>query len=59
MGDPKYGDFGLNKAFAREHRFARMFLHARRLAFEHPTNGRRIELASPLPAECRALLDTL
>jgi len=59
VGDPKYGDFALNKAFARSHGFGRMFLHARQLAFDHPADGRRIELASPLPAECRALLATL
>jgi 23S rRNA pseudouridine955/2504/2580 synthase len=59
VGDPKYGDFALNKAVARAHRFERMFLHAQRLAFDHPADGRRVELVSPLPAECRALLDAL
>ena len=33
-----------------------MFLHARRLAFDHPASGERIELASPLPPECETLL---
>ena len=59
VGDPKYGDFALNKAFARAHGFGRMFLHARVLAFDHPASGQRIELVCPLPAECAALLDTL
>jgi 23S rRNA pseudouridine955/2504/2580 synthase len=59
VGDPKYGDFTLNKAVAREQRFGRMFLHARRLAFDHPADGRRIELVSPLPAECVTLLENL
>lgn len=59
VGDPKYGDFARNKALARQHRFARMFLHARLLAFDHPSDGRRIELQAPLPAECTALLDAL
>jgi 23S rRNA pseudouridine955/2504/2580 synthase len=63
-GDPKYGDFALNKALARGeavtgHRFDRMFLHARRLRFEHPATGEPIEVASPLPAECEALLEAL
>ena len=63
-GDAKYGDFTLNKALARGdavpgHRFDRMFLHARRLRFEHPATGQPVELESPLPAECRALLDAL
>jgi len=36
-----------------------MFLHARRLRFEHLATGQPVELESPLPAECRALLDAL
>jgi 23S rRNA pseudouridine955/2504/2580 synthase len=57
VGDDKYGDFTLNKAQARAPtRFARMFLHARRLAFAHPASGERIELESPLPRECETLL---
>jgi 23S rRNA pseudouridine955/2504/2580 synthase len=61
VGDPKYGDFALNKALARGEtlgglRFERMFLHARRLAFDHPASGDRIELACELPPECATLL---
>ncbi len=56
VGDPKYGDFARNKAFAREHRFERMFLHARQLAFDHPATGERITLNAPLPRECETLL---
>jgi 23S rRNA pseudouridine955/2504/2580 synthase len=61
VGDPKYGDFALNKQWARGEglpglRFDRMFLHARRLAFDHPASGDRVELTAPLPAECATLL---
>jgi len=56
VGDPKYGDFARNKAFAREHRYTRMFLHARQLAFDHPASGQRLTLDAPLPAECATLL---
>jgi 23S rRNA pseudouridine955/2504/2580 synthase len=60
VGDAKYGDFALNKEFARgERRFARMFLHAKRLAFDHPASGERIELAAPLAPECETLLQSL
>jgi 23S rRNA pseudouridine955/2504/2580 synthase len=64
LGDPKYGDFAWNRAWTRGEvlagvRFARMFLHARRLRFEHPATGQAIDLESPLPAECTALIDTL
>jgi 23S rRNA pseudouridine955/2504/2580 synthase len=60
VGDPKYGDFALNRQMARgEHRFARMFLHARQLAFEHPASGDRITLSAPLPDDCATLLAQL
>jgi len=64
VGDPKYGDFSLNKALARGaavsgQRFDRMFLHARRLRFEHPASGEVIELQASLPAECEALLTAI
>jgi 23S rRNA pseudouridine955/2504/2580 synthase len=56
VGDPKYGDFAANKALAKEARFARMFLHAHELAFDHPASGERITLVAPLPPECETLL---
>ena len=61
VGDEKYGDFDLNKALASGRhavaiKFDRMFLHARRLAFDHPASGERIELSAPLPPECETLL---
>ncbi len=56
VGDPKYGDFARNKAFARERGFERMFLHARELAFDHPASGERITLQAPLPQDCATLL---
>jgi 23S rRNA pseudouridine955/2504/2580 synthase len=64
VGDEKYGQFALNKALASGRlvegsRFDRMFLHARRLAFDHPASGERLELEAPLPAECETLLASL
>ena len=61
VGDPKYGDFALNKQWGRGEglagqRFERMFLHARLLAFDHPATAQRITLTAPLPAECATLL---
>ncbi len=63
-GDEKYGDFAVNKSLAkgeaaRGHRFDRMFLHARRLRFEHPASGEGIELEAPLPPDCEAFIDAL
>jgi 23S rRNA pseudouridine955/2504/2580 synthase len=60
VGDPKYGDFALNRTMARgELRFARMFLHARHLAFDDPASGERIMLDAPLPDDCAQLLERL
>jgi len=64
VGDPKYGDFTLNKAVARGlavpgARFDRMFLHARRLRFTHPATGEALEFAAPLPEVCVRLLEAL
>jgi 23S rRNA pseudouridine955/2504/2580 synthase len=59
VGDPKYGDFDRNKAFAKAQGFGRMFLHAQELAFDHPQGGVRTVLAAPLPAECTTLLASL
>jgi 23S rRNA pseudouridine1911/1915/1917 synthase len=49
-GDPVYGiagDLGLE----------RQFLHAARLAFEHPFTGERVEVSSPLPPDLEAALE--
>ena len=64
VGDPKYGDYALNKQWARGEglaglRFERMFLHARQLAFDHPASAERITLQSPLPSACSSLLGRL
>lgn len=45
-GDDKYGDFDWNRRLLKQG-VARMFLHAWRLAFDHPADGRRIALECP------------
>ncbi|GAB3470095.1 RluA family pseudouridine synthase [Polaromonas eurypsychrophila] len=53
-GDDKYGDFELNRALQKEAGAAalkRMFLHAWRLKFTHPSSGKRIELRAALPPD--------
>jgi 23S rRNA pseudouridine1911/1915/1917 synthase len=37
----------------------RLFLHAKRLAFEHPTTKQRVEFAAPLPADLETALAQL
>jgi 23S rRNA pseudouridine1911/1915/1917 synthase len=51
-GDPEYGTPG-------QLGLARQFLHARRLVFAHPSDGHRVELASPLPADLAVVLASL
>ena len=48
LGDDKYGAFALNKSLEREgHK--RMFLHAFKVAFRHPVDGREVRIEAPVP----------
>jgi len=49
-GDPLYGRPG-------ELGLERQFLHAARLAFEHPLTGQRIDVTSPLPVDLEEALE--
>jgi 23S rRNA pseudouridine1911/1915/1917 synthase len=54
LGCPVVGD----KRYAATFNPAgRLGLHAWRLAFDHPTTGRRVELESPFPKELRRLVE--
>ena len=55
-GDDKYGDFEHNKALQKQG-LKRMFLHAWRLQFNHPSTAERIELLAGLPAELKKFAD--
>jgi 23S rRNA pseudouridine955/2504/2580 synthase len=57
LGDDKYGDFEFNRALARQG-VKRLFLHARRLAFMHPTEGRKLRIESTLPADMRRFVES-
>ena len=48
-GDPEYGTRGLLG-------LERQFLHATRLAFDHPLTGERVDVLSPLPIDLRGAL---
>jgi 23S rRNA pseudouridine1911/1915/1917 synthase len=56
---PCAGDFtyGADPALAARFGLTRQWLHARRLAFTHPTLGRRVEFASEYPADLARALD--
>jgi 23S rRNA pseudouridine1911/1915/1917 synthase len=49
LGDPVYG--------VPDERLKRQFLHAWRLAFEHPVSQEHVEVESPLPPELQAALE--
>lgn len=53
VGHPVAGDsvYGASPALARELGLQRPALHARRLGFDHPVTGERIEVDEPLPAD--------
>lgn len=56
IGDTSHGDGRHNRAF-RMLGIHRMLLHAQRLAFVHPHDGRRLEVVAPVDAEfARALV---
>ncbi|MFT3755489.1 MAG: pseudouridine synthase [Pseudoxanthomonas sp.] len=52
IGDSSHGDGRHNRNF-RMQGVHRMLLHARRLAFDHPASGERIDVVAPLDAEFR------
>jgi 23S rRNA pseudouridine1911/1915/1917 synthase len=61
VGDPLYGGVhrrvpGDLRAVAR---LDRPFLHAAQLVFKHPSDGRRMEFTSELPADLQKVLDEL
>ncbi len=58
LGDDKYGDFELNRRLAKEG-VKRLFLHAGRLAFDHPLTRERLRLQSPLPADMGKFIASL
>ncbi len=57
-GDDKYGDFAWNKLLAKQG-LKRMFLHAHRIGFAHPDDGRAIIVESPLPPDLAGFITAL
>ena len=65
LGHPVVGDTNYGKAANQRLKektgvlAPRQMLHARKLAFRHPRNGRFCEFNAPLPADFRAVLEAL
>ena len=61
VGDSTYG--GVHRRVADDvravQRLDRPFLHAYRLVFTHPSDGRRMEFVSPLPAALQSVIDDI
>jgi 23S rRNA pseudouridine1911/1915/1917 synthase len=61
VGDQTYG--GVHRRVANNlravMRLERPFLHASRLCFTHPADGRRVDFDSPLPADLQAVLEDI
>ena len=61
VGDALYG--GVHRRVPGDiravQRLERPFLHAERLVFHHPRDGRRMEFTAPLPADLQQVLDDL
>ncbi|MDX6412590.1 MAG: rRNA synthase, partial [Gaiellaceae bacterium] len=55
IGHPLTGD--VTYGGARRYGLERQFLHAHRLAFDHPLSGERLSFTSELPADLAAALD--
>lgn len=56
IGDQTYGDFALNREFAKLHQNKRLFLHSLETAFTYEFGGRRCDFkaVAPLPREFTA-----
>ena len=59
VGDAVYGKHGLSRVEGSSKLAARQFLHAWRLAFRHPLDGRELSFEAPLAPDLEACLSGL
>ncbi len=59
VGDRVYGDAKLNARFQKKFGLKRQFLHASRLALDHPATKKRMAFRSPLPSDLAGVLKFL
>ena len=57
-GDERYGDSAFNRRMKLDG-LKRLFLHASRLRFTHPLEGKKLCIEAPLPDDLSALLESL
>jgi 23S rRNA pseudouridine1911/1915/1917 synthase len=59
IGHPVVGDDAYDGGRKRPVEVPRLFLHAARLAFDHPITGEHLGFESPLPADLQSVVDQL
>jgi 23S rRNA (uracil1939-C5)-methyltransferase len=56
LGDARYGHAATNRFLHEKYGLDRTFLHAMRLSLVHPSTGRRLTVAAPLPGDLAAVV---
>ncbi len=59
LGDSLYGSFKANREMKKRFGLDRMFLHASRVEFRHPSTGKPTIIKAPLPEDLAEVLDKL
>jgi tRNA pseudouridine65 synthase len=59
LGDTTHGKGGVNRFMREEFGLGRIFLHASRLALEHPETGMSLVVESSLPSDLARVLESL
>ncbi|HEY6464137.1 MAG TPA: pseudouridine synthase [Polyangiaceae bacterium] len=59
VGDVNHGSGAINRHYRAAYGLHRLALHARSIAFDHPTTGVRVFVAAPVPADLARALDAL
>jgi tRNA pseudouridine65 synthase len=59
IGDTQHGDGRHNRLFRERFGVWRLLLHARRLRFTHPVDGREMVIEAPVPADMQSLFGQL
>jgi tRNA pseudouridine65 synthase len=59
VGDVNHGSGDVNRHYRARYGLHRLALHARSIAFDHPTTGERIVASAPIPDELARVLEAL
>lgn len=59
VGDVNHGSGETNRHYRARYGLHRLALHARSIAFDHPTTGQRIAVSSPVPDDLARALEAL